>query len=63
MDDLTKAIMADEANLSYTERGIFPLYDAPQTARLIIVGQAPGIVAQETNFTGMIVVASAYETG
>lgn len=23
MDDLTKAIMADEANLSYTERGIF----------------------------------------
>lgn len=48
MDDLTKAIMADEANLSYTERGIFPLYDAPQTARIIIVGQAPGIVAQET---------------
>lgn len=46
MDDLTKAIMADEANLSYTERGIFPLYDAPQTARIIIVGQAPGIVAQ-----------------
>ncbi|GFG47561.1 UNVERIFIED_CONTAM: uracil-DNA glycosylase family protein [Streptococcus canis] len=48
MDNLTKAIMADEANLSYTKRGIFPLYDAPETARIIIVGQAPGIVAQKT---------------
>ncbi len=48
MDDLTTAIMADEDNRYYTERGIEPLYAAPKTARIIIVGQAPGIVAQET---------------
>lgn len=48
MDDLTTAIMADEDNRYYTERSIEPLYAAPKTARIIIVGQAPGIVAQET---------------
>lgn len=41
MDDLTTAIMADEDNRYYTERSIEPLYAAPKTARIIIVGQAP----------------------
>ncbi|AGM99241.1 uracil-DNA glycosylase family protein [Streptococcus iniae] len=48
MDDIFKAIMADQDNQSYTEKGIEPLYAAPRTARILIVGQAPGIIAQET---------------
>ncbi|KXU02727.1 hypothetical protein SCODD09_00169 [Streptococcus constellatus] len=32
----------------YTERGIEPLFAAPKSARINIVGQAPGIKAQET---------------
>ncbi|MGT2907213.1 uracil-DNA glycosylase family protein [Streptococcus dentiloxodontae] len=41
-------IMADADNQFYTEQGIEPLYTAPKTARIMVVGQAPGIVAQET---------------
>ncbi|HEL1075607.1 TPA: uracil-DNA glycosylase family protein [Streptococcus equi subsp. zooepidemicus] len=48
MTKLLQAIMTDPANRDYTKKGIEPLYAAPQTARIVIVGQAPGIVAQET---------------
>jgi len=48
LEDIKKAIMADPQNQSYTERGIEPLFAAPKTARINIVGQAPGIKAQET---------------
>lgn len=40
--------MADDDNDKFTKKGIEPLFAAPKTARIIIVGQAPGIVAQET---------------
>ena len=48
LEDIKKAIMADSQNQAYTERGIEPLFTAPKTARINIVGQAPGIKAQET---------------
>ena len=48
LEDIKKAIMDDPQNQSYTERGIEPLFAAPKTARINIVGQAPGIKAQET---------------
>lgn len=48
MDKITQAIMQDEQNKQYTLDGIKPLYSAPRTARIIIVGQTPGIVAQKT---------------
>lgn len=41
-------IMADEQNAAYTEQGIRPLFTVPKTARINIVGQAPGIRAQES---------------
>lgn len=41
-------IMADEENASYTKQGIGPLFTVPSTARINIVGQAPGIRAQES---------------
>lgn len=48
LDDITQAIMADPQNKAYTDAGIAPLYSAPKTARIVIVGQAPGIRAQES---------------
>ncbi|WP_247907319.1 uracil-DNA glycosylase family protein [Streptococcus anginosus] len=48
LEDIKKAIMADSQNQAYTKRGIEPLFAAPKTARINIVGQAPVIKAQET---------------
>lgn len=48
LEDIKKAIMVDPQNQVYTERGIEPLFAVPKSARINIVGQAPGIKAQET---------------
>ncbi|AXQ79120.1 uracil-DNA glycosylase family protein [Streptococcus chenjunshii] len=45
-ETIFRKIMQDEANLAYTRAGIEPLFAAPETARIVVVGQAPGIVAQ-----------------
>ena len=47
IERIKQAIMADPQNSSYTERGIEPLFAAPTTARINIVGQAPGFKTQE----------------
>lgn len=47
IERIKQAIMADPQNISYTERGIEPLFAAPKTARINIVGQAPGFKTQE----------------
>ncbi|MBS0950259.1 uracil-DNA glycosylase family protein [Weissella minor] len=44
--NIFKAIQADEQNRSYTDQGIKPLYSVHPEAKLLIVGQAPGIRAQ-----------------
>lgn len=44
--DIFKAIQADEQNRNYTDQGIKPLYSVHPEAKLLIVGQAPGIRAQ-----------------
>ena len=41
-------IMADPMNTDYTDRGWQPVYSASPHSRIVIVGQAPGRVAQET---------------
>lgn len=43
-----QAIRDDEQNAGYTARGIDPLYTAGAHARIVIVGQAPGRIAQDT---------------
>jgi uncharacterized protein HI_0220.2 len=48
LEQITQAIMADPANRSFTDRGIAPLFAAPVTARINIVGQAPGLKAQNS---------------
>ncbi|MBM7636765.1 uracil-DNA glycosylase family protein [Streptococcus saliviloxodontae] len=48
IESLTAAIMADPQNSSYTASGIKPLFTIPKTAKINIIGQAPGIRAQES---------------
>lgn len=48
IDEIKSAIMADPENQVFTEKGIEPLFAAPATAKILIVGQAPGIRAQES---------------
>ena len=48
IEQLIADIMADEQNATYTQQGIKPLFTVPKTARINIVGQAPGIRAQES---------------
>ena len=48
LDEITSSIIADPQNKEFTERGIFPLFSAPKTARINIVGQAPGLKAEQT---------------
>ena len=47
-EQLKKEIMADNDNKKYTNEGIEPLFSTPSTAKILIVGQAPGIKAQES---------------
>ena len=48
LDEIAASIIADPQNKNFTERGIFPLFSAPKTARINIVGQAPGLKAEQT---------------
>lgn len=41
--------MADPENKNYTQKGIEPLFSMPESAQIIIIGQAPGIKAQESH--------------
>lgn len=45
--DLRTAIVNDSDNRVYTERGIQPLYQLSKEAKIVIIGQAPGLKAQE----------------
>ena len=47
-EQLKQEIMADSDNEKYTDKGIEPLFSAPNTAKILIIGQAPGIKAQES---------------
>ena len=48
LEKLMKKIEADPQNAKYTKEGIAPLFSAPRKAKILIVGQAPGIKAQES---------------
>ena len=48
IEDIHQAIIADPENKDFTKRGIFPLFEAPETARIVLVGQAPGSRAEAT---------------
>lgn len=48
LTQITQSIIQDPDNQSFTSQGIKPLFAAPTTGRINIVGQAPGIKAQES---------------
>ena len=52
---IAEEIAADPANASYTKRGVGPLFYAGPQCRIMIVGQAPGRVAEETGIHGRII--------
>ncbi|CYW28303.1 TPA: uracil-DNA glycosylase family protein [Streptococcus suis] len=45
--DIRQAIIEDVANRDFTNKGIVPLFQAPSTAKILIIGQAPGLKTQE----------------
>lgn len=47
IEAITAAIKASPENRAYTEAGINPLFAAPDTARILVIGQAPGHKTQE----------------
>lgn len=47
-EKIKQEIIADPMNVSYTKKGIPPLFKASVDARILIVGQAPGRKAEET---------------
>ena len=46
--EIFEAIKADPQNKKYTKEGIEPLYSVHKEAKICIIGQAPGIRAQES---------------
>ena len=45
---ISEAIKKDSENKSYTAKHIDPLYSAHENAKIVIVGQAPGIKAEQS---------------
>ena len=41
-------IEQDPANKNFTQLGLKPIYNAPTNARIVIIGQAPGLRVQNT---------------
>ncbi|MGT2754149.1 uracil-DNA glycosylase family protein [Streptococcus ovis] len=48
IESIRQAIITDPENQEFTKRGIFPLFEAPETARIVLIGQAPGSRAEAT---------------
>ncbi len=48
LDELIKELQDDERNISYTSRGIPPVLQVSEKAKILIVGQAPGKKVEET---------------
>ena len=46
--DLKQEIMADSRNASFTAQGLEPIYMIAPTVKILIIGQAPGAVVEQT---------------
>lgn len=51
IEKITKEIETDPQNGEYSKRGIGPLFLADPRAKILVVGQAPGRVAERTRLT------------
>ena len=48
LDDIIKEIKDDPRNEEYTTRGIDPIFQVDKNAKILLIGQAPGRVVEET---------------
>ena len=48
LDKIKQEIMNDIDNLEYTNKGWVPVYTVSENSKIVIIGQAPGIRAQES---------------
>ena len=47
-DDIVKKLEDDPRNKTYTDRGIGPIFQADKDAKILLIGQAPGRIVEET---------------
>lgn len=48
LDDIIKEIKEDPRNEEYTKRGIGPIFQVDKNAKILLIGQAPGRIVEET---------------
>ena len=48
LDDIIKEIKDDPRNEEYTKRGIDPIFQVDKNTKILLIGQAPGRVVEET---------------
>lgn len=48
LDDIIKEIKDNPRNKEYTKRGIDPIFQVDKNAKILLIGQAPGRVVEET---------------
>ena len=51
IDDIIKEIKADPRNKSYTDRGIDPIFQVDKKVKILLIGQAPGRVVEQTGIS------------
>lgn len=47
-NDIIKKLVDDPRNQAYTNRGIRPIFQAHKSAKILLIGQAPGRIVEET---------------
>ena len=47
-DDIIRRLKEDSRNKTYTDKGIDPIFQADKDAKILLIGQAPGRVVEET---------------
>ena len=48
LQDIIEKLRQDERNKDYTERGIDPIFQIHEEAKILIIGQAPGRKVEES---------------
>lgn len=48
LEKFRRAVIDDEHNKQFTEKGWMPIYNIGLNSKILIVGQAPGLLAQES---------------
>lgn len=51
LNEIRESIINDSFNKEYKEKGLKPIYDVSENSKILIIGQAPGIKAQESGIT------------